>query len=229
MTRYSRTEVWTQFEDLGLVCLFYHDDASVAKKIMQALAKGGGRIIEFTNRGDRAHDVFRGLLDAAGESDQEILLGVGSVLDLATAGLYINMGADFILGSVLNADVARLCNRRKIPYIPGCATPSEISEAEELGVEICKIFPADHLGGPQFVKAIMAPCPWLKLMPTGGIDATEENLKAWFAAGVTCVGIGSKLVQREFIEGGRWDDLAGLTAQCVRWIHDARRELAHTL
>ena len=228
MTRHSRTEVWTQLEDLGLVCLFYHADASVAVRIMQALAKGGGRIVEFTNRGDRAHEVFRKLLDAVGENDQDILLGAGSVVDPATAGLYINMGADFIVGSVLNADVARLCNRRKVPYIPGCATPSEISEAEELGVEICKMFPADHLGGPEFVRAIMGPCPWLKLMPTGGVDATEENLKSWFAAGITCVGIGSKLVRNEFVGGERWDDLAGLTAQCVQWIREARSKSTHT-
>ena len=222
MTRYSRIQVWQEFEDLGLVCLFYNDDVAVAKRIVRALCEGGGRIIEFTNRGDRAHEVFRELTSEVNASDGEILLGAGSVLDSVTAGLYIDLGADFIVGSVFNPDVARLCNRRKIPYIPGCATPSEISAAEELGAEICKIFPADQLGGPEYIKAIKGPCPWLKLMPTGGVDATKENLHAWFAAGVICVGIGSKLVQQDLVESEKWHDLTALTAQCLEWIQEAR-------
>jgi len=222
VTRYSRIQVWQEFEDLGLVCLFYNEDVAVAKRIVRALSEGGGRIIEFTNRGDRAHEVFRELTSEVNSSDHEILLGAGSVLDPVTAGLYIDLGADFIVGSVLNPDVARLCNRRKIPYIPGCATPSEISAAEELGAEICKVFPADQLGGPEYIKAIKAPCPWLKLMSTGGVDVTKENLKAWFAAGVTCVGIGSKLVQKDLVENEKWDDITALTAKCLKWIQEAR-------
>lgn len=225
MTRYSRIQVWQEFEELGLVCLFYNEDTAIAKRIVHALAEGGGRIIEFTNRGERAHEVFRDLAVEVNASDRAILLGAGSVVDPVTSGLYIDLGANFIVGSVLNPDVARLCNRRKIPYIPGCATPSEISAAEELGAEICKVFPADQLGGPEYIKAIKAPCPWLKLMPTGGVDATKENLKAWFAAGVTCVGIGSKLVQKDLVEGERWDELTALTAKCLEWIQEARREV----
>jgi len=222
MARFSRVQVWSQMEALGLVALFYHADVEVSKKVAGALAAGGAKVIEFTNRGDRAFEVFRDLIVYVQEQHPDVILGVGSVLDLATAGLYVNLGANFIVGSVLNPDVARLCNRRKVVYCPGCGTASEVSAAEELGVEICKVFPGSQLGGPGFVKAIKAPCPWTKIMPTGGVDATWENLKAWFDAGVTCVGIGSKLVRKDLIEAEKWDELTSLTAQCLAWIREAR-------
>jgi 2-dehydro-3-deoxyphosphogluconate aldolase/(4S)-4-hydroxy-2-oxoglutarate aldolase len=222
MSRFSRVQVWSQMEELGLVPLFYHGDVQVAIEITGALAAGGARVIEFTNRGDRAFEVFRGLIERVEQTHPDVILGVGSVLDVATAGLYINLGASFVVGSVLNADVARLCNRRKVVYCPGCGTASEISAAEELGVEICKVFPGSQLGGPSFVKALKAPCPWIKIMPTGGVDATRENLKAWFDAGVTCVGMGSQLVRKDWVTSRRWDDLTALTAQCLAWIREAR-------
>jgi 2-dehydro-3-deoxyphosphogluconate aldolase/(4S)-4-hydroxy-2-oxoglutarate aldolase len=222
MPRFSRVQVWSQMETLGLVPLFYNGDARVSIKIVDALAAGGAKVIEFTNRGDRAFEVFRELVVCAERTHPDVILGVGSVIDLATAGLYINLGANFIVGSVLNAEIARHCNRRKVVYCPGCGTASEISAAEELGVEICKVFPGSQLGGPGFVKAVKAPCPWVKIMPTGGVDATWENLKAWFDAGVTCVGMGSRLVRKDLISSERWDDLTNLTAQCLAWIREAR-------
>ena len=226
MARYSRIEVWQEIENVGLVCLFYNDDVRVAKKVVRAIYDGGGRIVEFTNRGDRAHEVFRDLVVEVVKNGDNLILGAGSVLDPVTAGLYIDLGADFIIGPSLNPDVARLCNRLKVPYIPGCATPSEISAAEELGAEICKIFPAAELGGPAYIKALRAPCPWLKLMPTGGIDATEDSLRAWFKAGVTCVGIGSSLVREDWVDGEKWDEITALTTRCIDWIRRARVEAA---
>ena len=211
--------------DLGLVPLFYHSDVRTSQKIVDALSRGGAKVIEFTNRGDRAFEVFRELLVHVETTDPGIVLGVGSVLDAATAGLYINLGANFIVGSVLNPEVARLCNRRKVAYFPGCATATEVSEAEELGVEICKLFPGSQVGGPGFVKAIKAPCPWTKVMPTGGVSATRENLKGWFDAGVACVGIGSDLVRGEWVKAGDWEALSALTAQCLDWIRQARRDM----
>ncbi|MGI6376097.1 MAG: bifunctional 4-hydroxy-2-oxoglutarate aldolase/2-dehydro-3-deoxy-phosphogluconate aldolase [Anaerolineae bacterium] len=222
MARFSRLHVWTQMEQLGVVPLFYDGDVERAIETAAAIAAGGAKVIEFTNRGDRAFEVFRELVVHFEKADPELVLGVGSVLDVGTAGLYINLGANFIVGSVTNPEVAKLCNRRKIAYFPGCATASEVSYAEELGVEICKVFPGSELGGPSFVKAILAPCPWSKIMPTGGVDATYENLKGWFDAGVVCVGMGSKLVRSDWIKAGNWQALTELTAQCLEWARQAR-------
>jgi 2-dehydro-3-deoxyphosphogluconate aldolase/(4S)-4-hydroxy-2-oxoglutarate aldolase len=222
MARFSRVQVWSTMEEVGLVPLFYNADVEVARKVVEALSAGGATIIEFTNRGDRAFEVFRELVVQVEEDYPETILGVGSVIDAVTAGLYINLGANFIVGSVLNPEVARLCNRRKVVYCPGCASPSEISQAEELGVEIVKVFPGSQLGGPGFVKAVRAPCPWVKIMPTGGVDATWENLKGWFEAGVACVGMGSKLVRKDLMAAQDWEGISDLTAQCLAWIRKAR-------
>jgi len=215
-------------EEVGLVPLFYHGDVEVAKQVVAAISGGGGKVIEFTNRGDRAFEVFRELVVQLDKADPSVILGVGSVLDPATAGLYINLGANFVVGSVLNAEVAKLCNRRKIPYFPGCGTASEISAAEELGVEVCKVFPGSQLGGPGFVKAIKGPCPWTKIMPTGGVEAKYENLKAWFDAGVSCVGMGSDLVRKDLIDAKDWAGLTALTAQCLAWVRKARGQALYT-
>ena len=222
MARFSRVQTWLTMEEQGLVPLFYHASADTAKEIIGALAEGGARLVEFTNRGDRAFEVFRELASYVAERHPDVILGVGSVLDVATAGLYINLGAEFVVGSVLNPEVARLCNRRKIPYMPGCGSPSEISQAEELGVEICKVFPASEMGGPSFIKAVKGPCPWSKLMPTGGVSASYDNLKAWFDAGVTCVGMGSALVRKDLVAARDWEGLAALTRQCLAWVQQAR-------
>jgi len=222
MARFSRVQVWTKMEELGVTPLFYDGDVERAIKTAAAIAAGGAKVIEFTNRGDRAFEVFRELVVHFEKADPDLVLGIGSVLDVGTAGLYINLGANFVVGSVTNPDVARLCNRRKIPYFPGCATASEVSYAEELGVEICKVFPGSELGGPSFVKAILAPCPWSKIMPTGGVDATYESLKGWFDAGVVCVGMGSKLVRSDWVKAGNWEALTALTAQCLAWARQAR-------
>jgi len=144
------------------------------------------------------------------------------VLDVGTAALYINLGANFIVGSVTNPEVARLCNRRKAPYVPGCATSSEISAAEELGVEICKVFPGTQVGGPEFIKAVKGPCPWSKLMPTGGVEANYENIKGWFDAGVTCIGMGSDLIRKDLIAKQDWAGLTNLTARCLAMVRQAR-------
>jgi len=228
MAKFSRVKVWSKMEELGLVPLFYNGDVEAAKKIAEALSAGGAKVIEFTNRGDRAFEVFRELIVYFEERDPDLILGVGSVLDVATAGLYINLGANFIVGSVTHDDVAKLCNRRKVVYCPGCGTASEVSHAEELGVEICKVFPGSQLGGPGFVKAIKAPCPWAKIMPTGGVDATWENLKGWFDAGVTCVGMGSKVVRKDLVAAEDWAGITAIARQSLAWIRKARGETLYT-
>lgn len=222
MARFSRVQVWSMMEEIGLVPLFYEANVETAIKVVEAISAGGAKVIEFTNRGDRAFEVLRELIVHCEKSDPSVILGVGSVLDPETAGLFINLGANFIVGSVTNPEVARLCNRRKIAYFPGCGTASEVSAAEELGVEICKVFPGSELGGPSFVRAIKAPCPWAKIMPTGGVKAEYDNIKAWFDAGVTCIGMGSDLIRRDLIQAGNWDEMTALTVRCLSWVRQAR-------
>jgi 2-dehydro-3-deoxyphosphogluconate aldolase/(4S)-4-hydroxy-2-oxoglutarate aldolase len=209
--------------ETGLVPVFYHGDVEVATQIVEALAKAGVRCIEFTNRGDQAHLVF-GELARRFNQDERVILGAGSVLDPGTAALYIQLGANFIVGPVLNAEVARLCNRRKVAYSPGCGSVSEISTAEELGVEICKVFPGSQVGGPGFVKAVRGPMPWTYIMPTGGVSPSEENMRAWFEAGVACVGMGSNLVRKDLVTAGDFAAIQEMAHQTLAWIEQIRQE-----
>jgi 2-dehydro-3-deoxyphosphogluconate aldolase/(4S)-4-hydroxy-2-oxoglutarate aldolase len=222
MARFRRLEVLQAMIESGLVPVFYHDDAATARNVAKAVAAGGARVLEFTNRGDSALLVFTDLLRWCEKEIPGLILGVGSVMEPETAALYINHGANFVVGPVFNADIARLCNRRKIPYCPGCGSASEISRAEEHGVEICKIFPGAEVGGPNFVKSILAPMPWTLIMPAGGVDATKESIEEWFRAGAACVGIGSNLISKERLAAGDFAAISGKTADVLRWIRDAR-------
>jgi 2-dehydro-3-deoxyphosphogluconate aldolase / (4S)-4-hydroxy-2-oxoglutarate aldolase len=222
MARFKRLEVLQTMVESGLVPVFYHDDIDIAKKVAQAIAKGGARFLEFTNRGDFAHQRFAELNTWCAKEIPTLILGAGSVLDPGTAVLYINNGANFVVGPVLNPDIAKACNRRKIAYMPGCGSASEISQAEELGVEICKVFPGSEVGGPSFVKSILGPMPWSLLMPTGGVDRTRESIEKWFKAGVVSVGIGSNLITKEILSTGNFTALAHDTAEALQWIKEAR-------
>ena len=218
MARFTRLEVYNTMLSNGLVPVFYNADVEVAKKVVEACSAGGASVVEFTNRGDFAPEVFKQLSQYFGKTSPEIILGIGSVIDEPTAALYIAYGANFVVGPLLNETIARVCNRRKVAYIPGCGSVSEISYAEELGAEIVKIFPGDSTGGPGFVKAVLGPCPWTRIMPTGGVDATEESIKAWFEAGVACVGIGSKLIRKDLVAAGNWAEIPAKVRQVVDWI-----------
>ncbi len=193
MARFKRLEVYNKIVDTGIIPVFYNQDANTCKKVMKACYDGGARIFEFTNRGDFAHEVFSEISHFVSENLPDMVIGVGSVVDGATTSLYIQLGADFIVSPVLKEDMAIICNRRKIPWMPGCGTLTEIAKAEELGAEIVKIFPAGQIGGPAFIKNIKGPCPWTNILPTGGVKPTEENLSEWFKAGAFCVGMGSQL------------------------------------
>lgn len=197
MARFTRIEVAQRMKETGIVPVFYHQDIEVCKKAVKACYDGGIRVFEFTNRGDFAHEVFNELNKFAAKETPEMIMGVGSVVDAGTTSLYIQMGANFIVSPILNAEMAKVCNRRKIAWSPGCGSLTEISYAEELGAEVVKIFPGSQVGGPSFVKAVRGPFPWTSIMPTGGVEPTEENLQGWFDAGVHCVGMGSKLFVKD--------------------------------
>lgn len=193
-------------KETGLVPLFFHEDAEVAKKVLKACYDGGARLMEFTSRGDFAFEVFATLNKYALAELPGMVLGVGSVTDAAAASLYMQLGASFIVTPVLREDIALVCNRRKVLWSPGCGSLTEIARAEELGCEIVKLFPGD-IYSPDFIKAIKGPCPWTSIMPTGGVTTAEDNLKGWFSAGAVCVGIGSQLISNDILTN---KDYAGL-------------------
>ena len=223
VARFDRLTVLNTVVESGLVPVFYDGDVEVAQRIVTACARGGARVVEFTNRGDRAWNVFTQLAEWAASVHPEIIMGVGTVIDTPTAALYIGSGANFVVGPVLNPEIARLCNRRKIAYMPGCGSASEISQAEELGVEIVKVFPGAEVGGPGFVKAVLGPMPRTRIMPTGGVEASEESIRAWFQAGVAAVGIGSSLITKQLVASRDFDGIANRVTQVIAWIQEARR------
>jgi 2-dehydro-3-deoxyphosphogluconate aldolase/(4S)-4-hydroxy-2-oxoglutarate aldolase len=222
MARFSRLEVLSTMIDLGLVPVFYHPDLDVATQVVAACRAGGARVVEFTNRGDLAFQTFTELAKHIAEHKLHVVLGVGTIVDAPTAALYLSAGANFVVGPSLNPEVARLCNRRKVAYLPGCGSATEIAQAEELGVEIVKVFPGSAVGGPGFVKAVLGPMPWTNIMPTGGVDATEESIRSWFEAGAACVGIGSKLIAKDLVTAGNFDAISAKVAQVLAWIEEAR-------
>ncbi len=207
MATHSRIHVINTILETPIIPVFYHQEAALAKKVLKACYDGGIRVFEFTNRGDYAHVVFRELNQYAAKELPGIITGVGSVQDAATAALYIQEGTSFVVSPVLDADTAKTCNRRKVLWIPGCGSATEISLAEELGAEFVKIFPALQVGGPAFIEAVKGPMPWTRIMPTGGVEPTEESLKAWFSAGAACVGMGSQLIKRSWIEAGDYESI----------------------
>jgi 2-dehydro-3-deoxyphosphogluconate aldolase/(4S)-4-hydroxy-2-oxoglutarate aldolase len=221
MAKYSRLKVLNTLIETGMVPVFYHPNVQISASVIEACTAGGAHCFEFTNRGDMAHEVFKDLAIRY-KSDDRVILGAGSIIDPATAALYIQLGANFIVGPILNPEIARICNRRKVAYFPGCGSVSEISAAEELGVEICKIFPGGAIGGPNFVKDVLGPLPWSRLMPTGGVDTTEESINSWFKAGVACVGMGSKLFPKETIDSGNFSAITDTVKQVLGWIQKAR-------
>lgn len=221
MARFTRLQVAQKMKETGMVPLFYHNDIEVAKKVTKACYDGGARLLEFTSRGDFAHEIFRELIGYSTKELPDMILGVGSVTDAASASMYMSIGTNFIVTPVLREDIALVCNRRKILWSPGCGSLTEICRAEELGCEIVKLFPGGTYG-PGFVKAIKGPQPWTSIMPTGGVAPTEENLKGWFDAGVTCVGMGSKLITKELIQQKDYDALSKDCANALAIINKLR-------
>lgn len=219
MARFNKIQTLSAIARTGMVPVYYHKEIEVAKQVVKACYEGGVRVFEFTNRGDFAHEVFAELSKFAAKECPELILGTGSIIDAPTAALYLQLGANFIVSPLFNPDIAKVCNRRLVPYTPGCGSVSEIGFAQEAGCDLCKIFPAGNVGGPSFVKNIKAPMPWAMIMATGAVEPTEENLSAWFKAGVTCVGMGSKLFPKEAIETKNWKAITQLCSDTLSIIN----------
>lgn len=217
MARFSRIEVFQTMAKTKLVPLYYNKDFEIIKQVVTACHKGGARVFEFTNRGDFAHEVFGKLSHYCEEHIPEMILGVGSVTDAATASLYMQLGANFIVTPSLRTDIAIVCNRKKVMWSPGCGSLTEICTAEELGCELVKLFPGG-IYGAGFIKAIKGPQPWTCVMPTGGVSPDPDNLKSWFDAGATCVGMGSKLITKEIVQNNSYDLLENKVRQTLETI-----------
>lgn len=223
MGLYNRCEVVAKVIDTGLIPLFYHGDIEVAKKVCTVVVEAGSKLLEFTNRGPRAFLVFAELAKWRDSERTDLILGAGTILDAATAALYIDLGADFIVGPSFNPEVAKLCNRRHIAYVPGCSTPTEIAYAEELGADIFKIFPAEVLT-PKFIKNLLGPCPWLKLMPSGGLEPKKETIEEWIGAGAAALNMGTSLLRADLIKAGEYDTLKKLIEECLKYIREAKEK-----
>ena len=201
----------------GIVPAFYSADVELTKKVVKACYDGGIRAFEFTNRGDGAHRVFKEVIGFVRKECPEMAFGAGTILDAPTAALYRQLGADFLVSPCVVDEVIPLANRRGVPYSPGCGTVTEIVHAMERGCDLVKVFPAGTVGGPAFVKNVLAPLPWAMIMCTGAVEPTEENLTAWAKSGVTAVGMGSKLFPKEVIASGDWAAVSALCAKCLAW------------
>ena len=226
MAKFDKLAVMVKIGNTGMVPVFYHKDAEVAKKVIKACYEGGVRAFEFTNRGDFAHEVFAECVKFAAVECPELALGVGSVVDAPTASLYIQLGACFVVGPLFNPDIAPVCNRRLIPYCPGCGSVSEVGKAQEMGCDLTKLFPGD-VYGPAMVKDLKAPMPWSKIMVTGGVAPTEENLASWFKAGAFCVGMGSKLFPSDKVKAGDWQYITDKCKEALTYIEAARESIPY--
>jgi 2-dehydro-3-deoxyphosphogluconate aldolase/(4S)-4-hydroxy-2-oxoglutarate aldolase len=218
----KRLDVALRMRETGAIPLYYNPDVELCKEVITACYRGGLNIFEFTNRGDFAHEIFAELVKWARKEMPDLVLGVGTVVEPGTCSLYIQLGAKFIVSPLLNEEMAKVCNRRKVLWLPGCATASEINRAEELGAEIVKLFPGPTVGGADFLKAYLGPCPWSNIMPSGGVSPTEENLSKWFNAGAFCVGMGSQLISKEIIKNRDFVKLESVARESVEIIKKIR-------
>lgn len=224
MAKFKKLEVLNKVQEQSMMPLFYHADVKLGKQVIKACYEGGARLLEFTNRGDFAHEVFGELNKFCAKELPDMIMGVGSINDAATASLFMQLGANFIVSASLREDIAKVCNRRKIPYMPGCGTLTEVGKAEELGCDIVKLFPGS-VYGPGFIKAIRGPQPWTQVMPTGGVAPTKENLTGWLGAGAVCVGMGSKLISKDLLKKGNFKQLSSNVSDALALIKEIKNSL----
>jgi 2-dehydro-3-deoxyphosphogluconate aldolase/(4S)-4-hydroxy-2-oxoglutarate aldolase len=213
MKRLSKKEILQLAASQGLLPPFNHTDETAAKKILDAIYAGGLRIIEFTNRSENAVPVFKSLIKHAEKNLPGLIIGIGTIMNAKQAKQFYKAGAQFIVAPVLTKEVGEFCVKNEVLWVPGAATPTEIVQAHEWGAGLVKIFPAEVLG-PAFIKALKAPCPWVKVMPSGGVTLEEENLRQWFTTGIECVAIGSQLFSKEIMEERNFT----LLTERIKWL-----------
>lgn len=219
--RFSKQQIIERMKGAGIVPLFTHDNPEDAQQVLEAAYKGGIRVFEFTNRRINSFEVFVHLLNVS-KIYPDLMLGIGTIMDGPTTKKFIEAGADFIISPILKVEMAKVCHENDVPWIPGCATLTEIVTAKDNGAEIIKLFPASILG-PGFVSSIMPVVPGLQLMITGGVEPTEKSLSSWFKAGAACVGMGSQLFTKEILTQKDWPLLQQKVAECLRIANSVRK------
>ena len=205
-----------QIKNEGMLPLFYHDDATVCENVLQALYNGGVRCVEFTNRGVHALPNFKHLISLKTKMPG-LILGIGTIKTPQDATSFIEAGADFLISPCFDASVADVAYMYKVLWIPGCMTPTEIHVAQKSGATLIKLFPGNVLG-PGFVEAIKSLFTGVDFLVTGGVEPTEQNIGAWFKAGVVGVGLGSKLITKDVLANKNYKQLETQTTQLVQLI-----------
>ncbi|MFN2458878.1 MAG: bifunctional 4-hydroxy-2-oxoglutarate aldolase/2-dehydro-3-deoxy-phosphogluconate aldolase [Chitinophagaceae bacterium] len=203
-----------------LLPLYYHESKEVSIEILQVLYDAGVRIVEYTDRGEAALNNFKALRKVVDKKLPALQLGIGTIKSKKQAKKYIEAGADFIVCPIVNTEVAALASGAGLLWIPGCMTPTEIATAEEAGATLVKIFPGNILGSA-YISAIMKLFPGLKFLPTGGVEAEENNLKSWFKAGAAVVGMGSKLITKEIVIQKDFNGLRINTQKVLQLVKEA--------
>jgi len=222
LATHMKTEVLETISREGVIPVFHHSDVDVVVEVARALVAGGLTTFEFTNRGDGAIEVLGDLVEVTRQALPELIVGAGTIVDGASAAHVIDLGANFVFAPNFSAEVAVACHARNVPYVPGCGTVTEIVDAYRAGCDLVKLFPASSMGGPAFLSAVRAPCPWVQAVPTGGVEPTVESLRPWYEAGAPAVGMGSKLLQEDLIEKRDFDGLAEQVAVTVAAANEAR-------
>lgn len=219
--RFTKEQMLNEMGSTGMIPVFNHVDIEVAKAVLDASYKGGIRVFEFTNRASNSLEVFKEMYEY-GSKYEDMVIGIGTIFTAKAAKDFIDAGADFIVSPALIPEVADYCNDKKVFWIPGCGTITEVLNAKNLGASLVKAFPGNVLG-PAFVSSAKAVFPDLHIMPTGGVEPTEENLSEWFGAGVFCVGMGSQLFKKEWIVNQEYENLQSKISESLELIQAIKK------
>jgi 2-dehydro-3-deoxyphosphogluconate aldolase/(4S)-4-hydroxy-2-oxoglutarate aldolase len=217
----TKSQIQDSIIKQGILPLFYNDSSEVTIAITRKLYEAGIRVIEYTNRGEAALDNFKALKELQKEELPDLLLGIGTIKSAEQAVQFVDAGADFLISPLVNPGVAAVAAKNDLLWIPGCMTPTEIYNAQQLGATLIKLFPANILG-PAFVSAVKELFPGVLMMPTGGVEMSQENISAWFDAGVSAVGMGSKLITKTIIQNQAYNQLYIATLQALQFVQSAR-------
>ena len=215
--KFTKEELYAKLSEVPIMPLFNHSDLALSKAVVKACYDGGIKVFEYTNRGEGAALIFAELVKYIRQELPDMAIGIGTVFNAEEAEYFVNLDTDFIVQPILNPAVGAVCNKYKIAWMPGVMTISEIYNAQQAGADIIKIFPANVLG-TAFIKALKAPMPHAKVMVTGGVEPNEENLKGWFSAGVTAVGMGSQLFPKEVLASENYQQIEEVVKKCVAMV-----------